>query len=109
MSDQVAGLIPGSLRSSPPAPPQPHPLVAQLSALHHFRTYVDIGVVVVVLAMANLIAHFTTPWASIATVPAAAAGLLILVRWRGLGWTELGLGREHWKSGVGYAVAACSR
>jgi hypothetical protein len=63
-------------------------------------------VVVVVLAMTNLIAHFTTPWASIATVPAAAVGLLILVRSRGLGWAELGLGREHWKSGAGYAVAA---
>ena len=86
--------------------PHPHPLVAQLSALHHFRTYADIAVVVVVLAMTNLIAHFTTPWASVATVPAAAVGLLILVRSRGLGWAELGLGREHWKSGVGYALAA---
>ncbi len=64
------------------------------------------AVVVVVLAMTNLIAHFTTPWASIATVPAAAVGLLLLVRSRGLGWAELGLGREHWKSGAGYALAA---
>ena len=86
--------------------PPPHPLVAQLSALHQFRTYADIAVVVVVLAMTNLIAHFTTHWASVATVPAAAVGLLILVRSRGLGWAELGLGREHWKSGVGYALAA---
>jgi membrane protease YdiL (CAAX protease family) len=86
--------------------PPPHPLVAQLSALHHFRTYVDIGVVVVVLAITNLIAHFTTPWASFATVPAAAIGLVILVRSRGLGWAELGLSREHWKAGAGYAVAA---
>lgn len=86
--------------------PHPHPLVGQLAALHHFRTYIDIGVVVVVLAITNLIAHFTTPWASIATVPAAAVGLLILVRSRGLGWVELGLSREHWKSGAGYALAA---
>ncbi|CQD19144.1 abortive infection protein [Mycolicibacterium conceptionense] len=83
-----------------------HPLVAQLSALHHFRIYADIGIVVVILTLTNLIAHFTTPWASIATVPAAAVGLLILVRARGLGWAELGLGREHWRSGVGYALAA---
>ena len=83
-----------------------HPAVAQLSALHHFRTYVDIAIVVVVLALTNLSAHFTTPWASIAIVPAAAVGLLILVRSRGLGWSELGLGREHWKSGAGYALAA---
>jgi len=83
-----------------------HPLVSQLSALHRFRIYVDIAVVVVVLVLTNLIAHFTTPWASIATVPAAAAGLVILVRCNGLGWAELGLGREHWKSGLGYALAA---
>ena len=87
-------------------PPHPHPVVGQLAALHHFRTYVDIGVVVVVLALTNVIAHFTTPWASIATVPAAAVGLVVLVRSRGLGWAELGLSREHWKAGAGYAVAA---
>jgi membrane protease YdiL (CAAX protease family) len=84
----------------------PHPLVAHLAALHHFRTYVDIAVVVVVLALTNLIAHFTTLWASIATVPVAAVGLVVLVRAQGMGWAELGLGRDHWRSGVGYAVAA---
>ncbi len=83
-----------------------HPLVSQLSALHRFRIQVDIAVVVVVLVLTNLIAHFTTPWASIATVPAAAVGLVVLVRCNGLGWAELGLGREHWKSGLGYALAA---
>jgi uncharacterized protein len=83
-----------------------HPAVSQLSALHRFRIQVDIAVVVVVLVVTNLIAHFTTPWASIATVPAAAIGLVVLVRCNGLGWAELGLGREHWKSGVGYALAA---
>jgi membrane protease YdiL (CAAX protease family) len=87
-------------------PPPAHPSVLQLSALQHFRAYIDIAVVVVVLVITNLVAHFTTPWASIATVPAAAVGLLVLVRSRGLGWTELGLGREHWKAGAGYAVAA---
>ena len=85
---------------------QPHPAVAQLAALHHFRTYLDIGVVVVVLAISNLIAHFTTSWASVATVPAVAVALVFLVRARGLGWTELGLGREHWRSGAKYALAA---
>src|SRR6185312_1263782 len=85
---------------------QPHPIVSQLAALHHFRIYVDMAVVVVVLVVTNVIAHFTTPWASIATVPAAAVGLVALVRWRGLGWAELGLGREHWRSGLGYALAA---
>jgi uncharacterized protein len=83
-----------------------HPLVSQLSALHRFRIQVDVAVVVVVLVLTNLIAHFTTPWASIAAVPAAAVGLLTLVRCNGLGWAELGLGREHWKSGLGYALIA---
>ncbi|OBJ56923.1 CPBP family intramembrane glutamic endopeptidase [Mycobacterium colombiense] len=83
-----------------------HPAVSKLSVLHRFRIHLDIAVVVVVLVLTNLIAHFTTPWASIATVPAAAVGLVILMRWRGLGWADLGLGREHWKPGMGYAVAA---
>ncbi|BBX96509.1 abortive infection protein [Mycobacterium lacus] len=81
-------------------------LVSRLAALDRFRIYVDIAVVVMVLVSTNLIAHFTTPWASIATVPAAAVGLVILIRCRGLGWAELGLGREHWKSGLGYALVA---
>jgi membrane protease YdiL (CAAX protease family) len=85
---------------------EPHPIVHQLAALHHFRIYVDIAVVVVVLASTNVIAHFTTPWASVATVPAAAVGLLVLMKSRGLGWSELGLGREHWKSGMWYAIGA---
>ncbi len=80
--------------------------MAQLSALHHFRIYADIAIVVVVLALTNLLAHFTTPWANVAVVPAAAVGLLVLVRARGLGWSEIGLGREHWRSGAGYAIAA---
>jgi len=88
------------------APADTHPVVSQLSALHRFRIQVDIAVVVAVLVLTNLIAHFTTPWASVATVPAAAIGLVILVRCNGLGWAELGLGREHWKSGLVYAVAA---
>jgi uncharacterized protein len=74
--------------------------------LERFRIQVDIAVVVIVLVLTNLVAHFTTPWASIATVPAAAVGLVILVRWRGLDWTDLGLGRQHWRSGMAYALAA---
>ena len=85
---------------------EPHPLLAQLSALHHFRIQVDVAVVVVVLALTNLIAHFTTPWASVVTVPVAAIGLAAWLRMNGLGWAELGLGREHWKSGAAYAAGA---
>jgi uncharacterized protein len=83
-----------------------HPVVSQLSALHRFRIYVDVALVVVVLVCANLIAHFTTPWAAVATVPAAAVGLVVLLRFNGLGWAELGLGRDHWKSGAAYALGA---
>jgi uncharacterized protein len=83
-----------------------HPVVSQLSALHRFRIHLDLGVVVVVLVLTNLIAHFTTPLASIATVPVAAVALVILMRSSGLDWTDLGLGREHWKSGFGYALGA---
>ena len=83
-----------------------HPVVSQLSALHRLRLYLDIAVVVGVLVLTNLIAHFTTPWASVATVPVAAVGLVVLMRSNGLDWVDLGLGREHWKSGVGYALAA---
>ena len=82
------------------------PVVCQLSALHQFRIYVDVALVVVVLVLTNLIAHFTTPWASVATVPAAAIGLVVLLRFNGLGWAELGLGRDHWKSGAVYALGA---
>jgi uncharacterized protein len=83
-----------------------HPVVSQLSALHQFRIYVDIALVVVVLVLTNLTAHFTTPWASVATVPAAAVGLVVVLRFNGLGWAELGLGRDHWKSGAAYALGA---
>jgi membrane protease YdiL (CAAX protease family) len=83
-----------------------HPVVSQLSALHRFRIQVDVAVVIVVLVLTNLVAHFTAPWASVATVPAAAVGLVALLRFNGLGWAELGLGRDHWKSGVAYALAA---
>ncbi len=83
-----------------------HPAVSQLSALHRLRVRLDVAVVVAALVLTNLIAHFTTPWASIAIVPAAAVGLVFGMRANGLDWVDLGLGREHWKSGLGYALAA---
>ena len=84
----------------------PHPLLAQLTALQQFRVRVDLAVVVVVLMLTNVIAHFTTPWASVVTVPLSAGGLVAFLRVTGLGWAELGLGREHWRSGAGYAAGA---
>ncbi len=70
------------------------------------HAYIDVAVVVVVLACTNLIAHFTTAWANIVAVPVAAGILLALVRRRGLGWAELGLSPRHWRRGSVYALAA---
>ncbi|WP_233531073.1 CPBP family intramembrane glutamic endopeptidase [Antrihabitans sp. YC2-6] len=70
------------------------------------RPYVDIAVVIGVLVCTNLIAHFTTWWASLVAVPIAAAALVVLTRKRGLGWAELGLARAHLKTGAWYALGA---
>ena len=70
------------------------------------RTYIDIAVVVAVLVATNLVAHFTTVWASVAAVPAAAVVLLLLTRRRGLGWAELGLSPRHLRRGSIYALGA---
>ncbi|MFD3744456.1 CPBP family intramembrane glutamic endopeptidase [Nocardia sp. NPDC058633] len=80
------------------------PAVAESRPKLH--AYLDIAVVVVVLAGTNLIAHFTTAWANIVTVPIAAVALLALMRKRGLGWYELGLSPRHWKRGTVYALGA---
>lgn len=71
-----------------------------------FHAYLDVAIVVLVLVVTNLIAHFTTVWLSIATVPAAAIILLALTRRRGLGWAELGLSPRQWKTGSLYALGA---
>jgi len=71
-----------------------------------FHAYLDVAIVVLVLVVSNLIAHFTTVWLSIATVPAAAIILLALTRRRGLGWAELGLSPRQWKTGFLYALGA---
>lgn len=68
--------------------------------------WIDVSVVVLVLVATNLIAHFTTVWASIASVPIAAALLLGLMRARGLAWSELGLSPRHWRKGTVYAMGA---
>ncbi|MGF0310907.1 MULTISPECIES: CPBP family intramembrane glutamic endopeptidase [Nocardiaceae] len=71
-----------------------------------FHAYLDVAIVVLVLVGTNLIAHFTTAWASIATVPIAAVLLVVLSNRRGLGWAELGLSPKQWKTGSLYALGA---
>jgi len=70
------------------------------------HAYADVAVVVLTLACTNLIAHFTSAWANILTVPAAAMVLVLLMRRRGLDWAELGLSPRHWRRGTLYAVGA---
>ncbi|MBF6076938.1 CPBP family intramembrane glutamic endopeptidase [Nocardia beijingensis] len=75
---------------------------------HKMHAYIDVAVVVIVLVGTNLIAHFTTAWAHIVTVPIAAIVLLALMRRRGLGWSELGLSPRQWRRGSLYALAAAA-
>ncbi|MFI5535682.1 lysostaphin resistance A-like protein [Nocardia sp. NPDC051900] len=81
-------------------------LAAPTRPRHKVHAYVDVAVVVIVLVGTNLIAHFTTAWASIVTVPVSALVLLGLVRRRGLGWSELGLSPRNWRRGSLYALGA---
>lgn len=82
------------------------PAVTSPDTGRRLHAYIDVAVVIVVLAGTNLIAHFTTAWANMVSVPIAAIILLALVRRRGLGWTELGLSPRHWRRGSIYALAA---
>ncbi|MGV9674865.1 CPBP family intramembrane glutamic endopeptidase [Nocardia sp. NPDC003482] len=70
------------------------------------HAWLDVAVVVVVLAGTNLIAHFTSAWANVVTVPLAAIALVGLMRRRGLGWAELGLSPRHWRRGTVYALGS---
>lgn len=83
-----------------------HGAHSALRAARDLRMWLDVGVVVAVLVATNLVAHFTTSLASLISVPIAAVALIGIARHRGLGWHELGLGREHWRSGAKYAAAA---
>ena len=55
-----------------------------------------IGIVVVVLAGVN-VADYRVPHATLVLGPAGAAALLVLARWAGLSWQELGLGQGTWR------------
>lgn len=68
--------------------------------------YADLIGMVAILVATNLVAHFTTPLASLVTVPLSAVVLIALARHRGLGWHELGLARSSMGTGAKYAAAA---
>lgn len=84
-----------------------HPVPEETAAPRHkIHAYADVAVVVLVLTCTNLIAHFTTAWANIVSVPVAALVLLALMRRRGMCWSELGLSPRHWRTGTTYALVA---
>ncbi|MEU4433331.1 CPBP family intramembrane glutamic endopeptidase [Nocardia rhamnosiphila] len=84
-----------------------HPVTEETAAPRpRVHAYADVAVVVVVLTCTNLVAHFTTAWANIVSVPIAALVLLGLMRRRGLHWAELGLSPRHWRTGTKYALGA---
>ncbi|HEY9315652.1 CPBP family intramembrane glutamic endopeptidase [Williamsia sp.] len=65
----------------------------------------DVAVVVGVLALINVLSHFTFDHAITLFVPLGAIGLLIYARWRGFGWDELGLARSQHRKGLRWAAA----
>lgn len=81
-------------------------IVPLVRRIPQFHAWVDVSVVVAVLVATNLVAHFTTVWASIATVPIAAGVLVAIMRQRGMHWNELGLSPRQWKRGTLYSVGA---
>ena len=84
----------------------PGGVAAGLVRLHRAHAWLDVLVVVAVLVATNMVAHFTTVWASIATVPIAALVLVAMMRHRGMHWSELGLSPRHWKRGTLYSLGA---
>lgn len=93
-----------ALATSAALPRPVHPL--PLHSVRILRPYIDVAIVVGILIVVNLIAHFTTPWASIATVPLAALALIAMGRRMGFTWTELGLSLTHSTRGLKYALGA---
>jgi membrane protease YdiL (CAAX protease family) len=64
-----------------------------------------VAVVVVVLVSVNVI-DIRVAHASLVLGPAGAAGLLLLARWAGLSWQEVGLGAGTWRRGLVWAFGA---
>lgn len=96
----------GDRRGGEPIATLTEPPATNPAPARRVHTYIDVAVVVLTLACTNVIAHLTSAWANIVTVPAAALILLILMRRRGLEWAELGLSPRHWRRGTQYALGA---
>lgn len=64
----------------------------------------DVAVVVGLLAVINVLAHFTVDHAITVAVPVGALAAVAYVRWRGYTWAELGLARSQHRRGLTYAA-----
>lgn len=64
----------------------------------------DVAVVAALLALINVLAHFTVDHASTVVVPLGAVVLLGYARWRGFTWREVGLARGQLLGGLRYAA-----
>lgn len=64
----------------------------------------DVAVVVGLLALINVLAHFTVDHAITVAVPLGAVIALAYVRRRGFTWAELGLARSQHRRGLKYAA-----
>jgi uncharacterized protein len=79
--------------------------MARLSCVPRDRAGWAVVIVVVFLVAVNVI-DVRVAHAALLLGPAGAAGLLVLARWAGLSWAELGLGRGTYQRGLLRALAA---
>lgn len=63
-------------------------------------------IVGVLLVAANVVAKFGPPDATLILGPVAAVALVVVARWAGLSFTELGMGRRQLARGAVYAAVA---
>jgi membrane protease YdiL (CAAX protease family) len=79
--------------------------MAGLSGAFRGRIGWAIAIIVVILALASAI-DFRVAHASLVLGPCGAIVLLVVARWAGLSWGELGLGRGTWRRGLVWALGA---
>ena len=79
--------------------------MARLRCLPRGRLDWALVIVVAVLVVVNVV-DIRVAHAALVLGPAGAAGLLVLARWAGLSWAELGLGPGTWLRGLRWAGAA---
>lgn len=61
---------------------------------------------ILLLAGVTVVHRFGPPHAGLFAAPAVAVLLLLLARYAGMTWEDLGVARRSWRRGTGYAAAA---